>query len=162
MSGTARGVLALLGLLPLAGCYTYDPATLAEVSPPMRVQARLTAAEAERIGSFVPLEGRVLRGEVIQADEEAVLLLVPVTTNVVGTRVQTLEQRLRIPTGGITEIETRRLDRLKTGLLIGAGAAVVGGVVAASLDGGFRSDRPGGGGPAEVVIPFGLTFRFGR
>jgi hypothetical protein len=119
--------------------------------------------ELARLGSVLPAGGRVIEGEVLERAGGETLLLVPVTSEVVGARVETLHQRLLIPDGGIIEIESRRLDRLKTGLAVGAGAAVAGGIAAAALSGGFRSDRPGNGGtPPEMVIPVGFSIRLGR
>jgi hypothetical protein len=77
--------------------------------------------------------------------------------------VETLHQRLRIPDRGITEIESRRLDRFRTGLAVGAGIAVAAGVTAAALAAGYRSDRPGNGGtPPEVRFPVGWSIPVGR
>ncbi|MGH7446325.1 MAG: hypothetical protein ACREK1_01155 [Longimicrobiales bacterium] len=160
---TAARCLLVLWLTGLCGCYTYDPARLADVRAEMRVRARLSEEEVARLGSVVPSDGRVIEGEVLERAAGELLLLVPVTSDVVGTRVETLHQRLRIPDRGIIEIESRRLDRLKTALVLSAGVAVAGGIAAAALTGGYRSDRTGNGGtPPEMVIPVGFSIRFGR
>lgn len=160
---TAARCLLVLWLTSLCGCYTYDPARLGDVRAEMRVRARLSEAELARLGSVVPSDGRVIEGEVLERGGGELLLLVPVTTDVVGTRVATLHQRLRIPDSGIIEIEARRLDRLKTGLVLGAAAAVAGAIAVAALKRGYRSDRTGNGGtPPEMVVPAGFSIGLGR
>ncbi|MGH7129213.1 MAG: hypothetical protein ACREIV_11645 [Planctomycetaceae bacterium] len=147
----------------LSGCYTYHPATIEEVQPEARVRARLSPDEVSRLGSIVPIDGRLVEGEVLERGDGEMLLLVPVTSDVVGTRVETLHQRLRIPVSGVIDVELRHLDRLKTGLVVGAGVALAAGVAAAALSGGGRSDRPGTGEPpADLVIPLGFLIRVGR
>ena len=155
--------LAVILLASSSGCYTYDPARLTDVRAEMRVRARLTEDELGRLGIAVPGDGRVIEGEVLERSDGEMLLLVPIVTDVVGTRVETLHQRLRIPDRGITEIESRRLDRFRTGLAVGAGIAVAAGVTAAALAAGYRSDRPGNGGtPPEMWFPLGLSIPVGR
>ena len=129
--------LAVILLTSLCGCYTYDAARLADVRAEMRIRARLTEDELGRLGITVPGDGRVIEGEVLERSDGEMLLLVPIVTDVVGTRVETLNQRLRIPDRGITEIESRRLDRFRTGRAVGAGIAVAAGVTAAALAAGY-------------------------
>jgi hypothetical protein len=129
----------------------------------MRVRARLSTEELARLGSVLPTDGRLIEGEVLERSEGEMLLLVPITTDVVGARVQTLHQRLRVPDQGVIEVEARRLDRFKTGIVLGASIAAAAGIATAALAGGFRSDRPGdGGNPADLVIPIGFSIPFGR
>jgi hypothetical protein len=146
----------------LCGCYTYRPASLDDVPPNAHVRALLSAEELGRLGSVVPIASRYVEGELLERGTGEVLLLVPVTSDVVGARVQTLHQRVRIPAAGILDLELKQLDRWKTTLVIGAGAAALGGIAVAAFSGTGRSDRPGPGpGPNELVIPLG-AIRFGR
>lgn len=155
--------LAAILLASLCGCYTYDPARMTDMRADMRVRARLTEDEVTRLGSAMPDNGRVIEGQVLERTDGEMLLLVPIASDVVGTRVETLHQRLRIPDSSITEIEARRLDRLKTGFAIGAGIAVAAGVTAAALAAGYRSDREGNGGtPPEMRFPVGFSITLGR
>jgi hypothetical protein len=156
-------VAATLVLGALCGCYRYHPAQIEDVQPPMRVRALLSPEAFARVAEVVPVDGRTIEGEVLEHGNGELLLLVPVTSDVVGARVETLHQRLRVPAAGILDVERRELDRLQTGLVLGAGVVVATSVVIAALEIGGRSDRPGGPqGPLEIVIPIGFSLRLGR
>lgn len=151
---TLRSVSCTALLFALPACYSYVPVELDALNPGAELRARLSAVEAERLSEMLPVVDRVLEGRVLEGDGEAVLLLVPVATRQTGGGLQTLNQRLRLGRDQVVEVELKRLDRWRTGLLVTTGAVVVGVLAARILEGGRSGTRdPGTGDPPESVVP---------
>jgi len=74
----------------------------------------------------------------------------------VGTAQQKLNQRVSVAPGDLVELETRRLDRTRTGLVVGAVAIVGASVAINALRGSPSSDRPPTGSSTDSR---GLAFR---
>jgi hypothetical protein len=149
-------------LLAAAGCYAYAPVDPVAVRPGTGVRVRVSGAGADRLA---PLLGtghtRVLSGTLVDARADTMIVQVPtvVQAGVAGS-LETLHQRVSIPRSDMVELETRRLDRLRTGLAAGSAAFLIASVVARALEGDRGSDSPGNGnGGAETRIPF-AGFRF--
>jgi len=88
------------------------------------------------------------------------IIEVPTTASIgPGSTVQTLNQRISLAPSDVTEIETRTLDRTKTGAIVAAVAVGAGILVAKYLHDDPGVDRPPGGSPPENRIPV-LRFRF--
>lgn len=154
-----RFVLAGCLCLLSAGCYTYRPVDFDEVRVDSDVRARLTARQVDELNGVLPSESRVIEGRVLEENGSSYLLLVPVLAELRGARIETINQRLDIPRSGIVELEMRELDRLRTGIAIGAGAAVLGFVAWRSLRDPALGDSDPPGGPNDFVgfrIPFGF------
>lgn len=154
-----RFVLAGSLCLLSAGCYAYRPIGFDEVRVDSDVRARLTAEQVDALNGVLPAESRVIEGRVLQDNGSSFLLLVPVLAERRGARIESISQRLDIPRSGMVEVEMRELDRLRTGLAIGVGAAVLGFVAWRTLRDPALGDRDPNGGPAELVrfrIPFGF------
>ncbi len=152
---TWRGLLPAVCCLA-AGCYTYRAADPAELQPSAEVRARLTPDEAVRLGSIVPVDQRFLEGTVVERNGDSLMLLVPVSSELRGVRIETLHQRVQLPVAGIASVDLKRLDRARTGLLIGGAAVAVAAATIAALNAGGSSERPNPGpGPGEnrFVIP---------
>ena len=99
---------------------------------------------------MLPAGDRVIEGRVLERESDGVLLLVPVASALRGARVETINQRLSIRNTGFVEVEVRELDRVRTGLALGAGAVVVGVVVARMLDEAVNpGSQPGGPGTVD-------------
>lgn len=124
-----------------AGCYTYRPTDPAELQPSAEIRARLTTEETARLGTVVPVEQSMLEGTVVERSGDSLMLLVPVSSELRGMRVETLHQRVQVPVSGIAGADLRRLDRTRTGLLIGAAVAAVATATIAALSGGGSSKR---------------------
>ncbi len=154
---TARLLCAALGLATM-GCYSYQPIGLAELRRDMQLRARLSASLTEEVREFLPAEDRLIEGAFIENASDHLLLLVPVTHATRRGRVETLNQRLRLPHDGVLEIELRELDRVKTGTMSAAAAVLVGLVLYQTLQKGSSGNNPGGpGGPEDSIIPFRIT-----
>ncbi len=153
-----RGV-SLSMLVPIlcsAGCYSFQPLEIADLEPDMEVRARLSRTHAEELRELFPLNGSLIQGTVLEADETRLLLLAPVGNATRRGEVQTLNQRLEIAQQDLLEIELRTLDRWKTGALSAAGAFALGYILIETLSGGGSGNTPGGGtgGPQDSWIPF--------
>jgi hypothetical protein len=71
-----------------------------------------------------------------------------------GGAPERLHQRVSIPRADLLELETRKLDRVRTGALAGAATLVVGTVVIRAIRGDPGKEQlPGGDGGNEVRIP---------
>ena len=151
-------VLVLCGLA-VSGCYTYAPLETSSLAAGMDVRARVSSQMARELS---PLLGspdpRLLNGKVITAGDTLVLEVPSVLQAEVGSSVQTLHQRVSIPRPALLEIESRTLDRYKTGILAGAAGVLVGGyILRATVLNPGREGQPGTGGPGELTL-FRLRF----
>lgn len=151
------GAFAALALLVSAGCYKYAPIDPAELTVGSQARARVTLEQAATIGEITGSGDRVVAGEVVGLDDGSILLSVPTASVNAGLGTQLLFQRVNIPRTGIVEIETRRLDRARTGALVGIAAIAATYIVASQF---IAADDPDGGGkpqPDQIVVPL---FRF--
>jgi hypothetical protein len=145
----------ILAAIPLlVACYTYAPVETAAVQPGSEVRARVSASMARELAPLLGAEPRVLNGKVIGVGDTLVLEVPSVLQAEVGSSVQTLHQRVSIPRPSLMEIETRTLDRFKTGMIAGAAGLIVGSyVLRATVLNPGKEGQPGGGGPGEFTIP---------
>lgn len=158
---TAHAALLLAGLVGPAGCYRYVPADLAEVSPGRDVRLRVSPEETARFAAVIGPDTRTLEGRVVELTDSELMVEVPVVSNQVGSRIQTLNQRLDLARTGISFVEIRELDRTKTTIAVGGGAAIAGFILVKGLTGAFNAgnDDEGGSGN-ELVVPVFLRIRF--
>lgn len=141
----ARGMCCLPALLPLlAACYTHAPIEPSAVRAQTSIRARVNPATAKELEPLLGVrDARLVTGIVIAASPDTLIVEVPASVRAeVGNSVQTLKQRVAIPRTSIFELETRTIDRLRTGLVIGSASIVVGALIFRAAVGG-----PGDGGP---------------
>ncbi|GMV04958.1 MAG: hypothetical protein AMXMBFR53_12380 [Gemmatimonadota bacterium] len=155
MKARALGRGAVLALLALAsGCYTFAPTRPEEARPQQAVRVRLAPAEAARLADFADPSTRSLEGKLVEATGDSLLLLVPSLTELRGTRVETLHQRVQVGRAGILDMEVRNLDRPRTWLVSGLAFAAVVAIAVDQLSGNGGSEVvPPGGGPNDAVLP---------
>ncbi len=147
-----------LFLLGVAGCQTFQPTSFDRVSPGERVRARVNSAWADSLDALLQRDGRVVEGTVVEKPDGALLLEVPVQSELRGIEFQTINQRVRIPESAFVELELRELDRGRTlGVAALAGAIVAAFVVQQLSKESGGGTIPGGGGPVES--PVGPVFR---
>lgn len=150
--------LRLLSIFPaLAACYTYAPIEPAAIPAGTSVRARVSSTAADRLAALLgTTDARLLTGTLIDNGPDTMIVEVPTVTRAdVGSSVQTLHQRVAISRSELLEIETRQLDRLRTGALAGSAAVIVGAVVIKAIRGDPGTERPpGGGGGGEFRSPF--------
>lgn len=141
------------------GCYTFTPASPAELQPGQEVRFRLDAETAARLQD-VDLPGpRLLDGTFLSVDGDAFVVEAPVGTggDLRGARV--LIQQVDVPTRGVTSVELKSLDSFRTGALVAIGGAALTGVLLHLNASRGTEDGPGGETPeSRRVVPI---FRIG-
>jgi hypothetical protein len=149
---------SLLSVLPLlAGCYTYARMEPAAIRAGTSVRARVSSAAADRLAALLgTTEARLITGTLIDNGPDTMIVEVPTVMRAeVGSSMQTLHQRVSISRAELLEIETRKLDRFRTGAVVGSAAVVVGAVVIKAIRGDPGTERqPGGGNSGEFRSPF--------
>lgn len=149
----SRGA-TLLALALASGCYTFAPARMQDARPDQAVRVRLAPAGAVRLADFADPETRTVQGRMVEFSGDSLLLLVPSHTELRGTRVETLFQRVQVGRDEVLELELRYLDRPRTYLVTGLAAVAVGAFALDRLAGRGGSDVvPPGGGPNDALIP---------
>jgi hypothetical protein len=146
----AACVISLTG-----ACYTYTSIDPSAAVVGEGVRARITAPAATRLAPLLGTgETRVLTGKLVENGGNELIIEVPAVVEVgVGSSMQSLYQRVSIAKGEVVELEARKLDKLKTGALVAAGVAVVGGVVVKAASGGRGKEPLPGGGSTDSRIP---------
>lgn len=121
-----------------------------------QVRARISAAEAQRLGEVLGREERVLLGRVVGEESGGVLVQVPGLRPAPGQR---LDQRVLLPPAEILEIELRHLDRPRTFGLTAAVAAAGAFLLYSQFSSNAKrspgTDKPGGD---QVIIPVGRVW----
>src|SRR5215831_2872972 len=112
-----------------AGCYTYSTIDLASAAPGMEVRARVSAATAAQLGPSLGMsDARLLSGPIVQRDADGLTIRVPsAPMGTIGAQ-EGLFQQILINRSDLLELESRQLDRTRTGVMIGAafvGATVI-------------------------------------
>lgn len=146
----------------LAGCYSYAPLETSALRPGVDVRARVTAPTALQIAPLIGVaDARLFTGTVINAGTDTMIVEVPTTVRAdVGNAIQTLHQRVSVPRTSLLELETRRIDRWRTAVLVGGVAIGVGVIVVKSMRSNpGKEQMPGGGGPSEIRIPLSSLLR---
>jgi hypothetical protein len=159
VGGVAIAILLSAGA---SGCYHYQATTTDEIAIGTEVRARISLNAAERLEEIVATTdetGRMVEGRLIEREQTSLVVLVPTTPG--EPRSARLGQRLRFEAGDILALESKHLDRRRTGLLIGAGALLTAAVVIRQLrdSGEGLGPNPPNGGPTEIVVRAGLRLR---
>lgn len=158
-TGPVRALTLLV--LAFAGCYRYVPADRTALTPGRDVRVRINEAESSRFATILPDGARLVEGTVIQNGADTLLLDVPVASNVLGSRVETINQRLDFSRAGIVDIELRQLDRIKTAIVVGGGGGLGLFVLIKGLQGAFRGGDDNDNLPGDdIVVPVFLRIRF--
>lgn len=137
--------LRLIALLPaLAGCYTYAPIDTGAVKPGTDVRARVSGATADRLAPLLGVsDARLLTGKVSAVASDSIVIEVPTVNQAqVGGSIQTLHQRLSLERASILELESRRLDKLRTTATAGGALVAASALVAGALAVRGGKDKP--------------------
>lgn len=142
-----------------AGCYSYVPTRLESVEPGTSVRLRISPEEVTRLQEMRRSDDRVLDGVLLTRGSDEVLVETSVGSIDPTRGTRALNQRVGVSLSGIRDVELRRLDRFRTGALLGGGGVALGLIVAAQLQEG-RNDPDGiPDGPLEgrrFLLPIGL------
>ena len=155
-----------VGLAAVSGCYRYADVPIAQLQPGMDVRARLTASAVDRLARDSRAEARMLNGFTIsgtveQVGADSVLLAVPTALLEGDFRATVLTQDIALPRTDFVRAETQRLDKWKTGLILGGvGAGALAIIINSRRGSGHSGGIPVIGGPPENRVPVGLTWRF--
>lgn len=151
-----RRQLVLICLWPVvAGCYSYAPVKVADLTPGMGVRARVSAQASDRIAPLLgATSARDLRGTLVSVGPDTLIVEVPAPgvpdPDAIG---RVLNQRISLLRGEVLELETRSFDTWRTTAIVGATtvAAVV--VLLKIMRGEPGSAPPPGGGGTESIVP---------
>ncbi len=151
-----RGVrAAALGLtgLALSACYAYTGAPATGTRVGERVRVHVSGAEADRLEPMLGQSARTIEGDLLELADSAIALGVALPYQLDATTMASrAQQRIVIPRAEVQDLELRRLDKLRTSLLIGAGVAAVV-AIAASKGSSLFGGSGAGGSPNERRVP---------
>lgn len=146
---------AALGLMAwtLSACYTYTAAPLTAPRVGERVRVRVSGTEADRLEPTLGQSGRTIEGDLLEQADSIIALGVALPYQLDGsTMASRAQQRIVIPRTELQQLELRRLDKLRTSLLIGVGVAGVV-TIAASKGSSLFGGSGAGGSPNERRVP---------
>ena len=104
----------------IVGCYSYTPITPAAAPTGSEVRVQITGAASDRVGPLLhSFDTRVLIGSVVENNAGDMVLQVPLGAmpNVAETIVP-LQTRIPIGPADVVSLEQRKLDALRTTILI--------------------------------------------
>ncbi len=128
--------LLLSAQLALGGCYTYTRVEPGAVPTGSDVRVRVSEGVELKVGE-VPLreDGGTVEGKVVRAPTADTLFCdVLLGTPGEGAASRGLRGTVSIPAGAVESVEVRRLDRVRTGGLVGGGLVLAWVVVNAAFD----------------------------
>ena len=149
----ARG--AALGLMAgaLSACYTYTAAPSLGARVGERVRVRVSGAEADRLEPTLGQIGRTIEGDLLEQADSSIALGVALPYQLDATTMASrAQQRIVIPRAELQELALRRLDKVRTSLLVGIGVGAVV-AIAASKGSSLFGGGGGGGSPNERRVP---------
>ena len=154
-----------VGLVVLAGCYQYALTSFEAVTPGTEIRVTLSS---EKVLEMEPLLGRLLpqlEGEMLERRADALLLAVPQLQAGGSVAPSTrLRQRFWFEERDLIRLETKTLNRRRTGILMSVTGALVGYTLYWALGGGaVDTDEPPGSENGGIT-PFrpifgGISFR---
>ena len=153
-----RNVFLPFLCLLAAGCHTYRPGTVSDLSTGDRVRTLLTAEQHEELQEHLLGGDRLVEGTVVDATSAELLLEVPVLTVAEGIRVESYSQRLRIPLGGVADVEMRLLDWKRSSALAGVIGAAAGAIIWDQVRRRSRRGTTTPTGPLEGPIVIQIPF----
>lgn len=137
----------------LSACYSYAAAPASGARIGERVRVRVSGAEADRLESTLGQIDRTIEGDLLEQADSSIALGVALLYQMDGSAPASRAlQRIVIPRAELQEIALRRLDKVRTSLLVGAGVAAVV-AIAASQGSSLLGGGGGGGSPNEHRIP---------
>jgi hypothetical protein len=146
---TALGVTAWA----LSACYSYTAAPPSGARIGERVRVRVSGAEADRLEPTIGQSGRTIEGELLEQADSSIALGVALPSQMEASTVASRpQQRIVIPRAELQEVELRRLDKMRTSLLVGVGVGAVV-AIAASKGSSLLGGSGAGGSPNERRIP---------
>lgn len=148
-----RTILVILAGMTVSGCHTFQPTSIAELAPGQDIRVRISGAFSDSLSSILPGDLRSMEGAFVQSTATSVFLDVLVSSQYQGMRLQTLNQRVEIPTDELQGIEWKQLSRSRTGFAVGTVIAFAGAIVIGQLSGEKGGGSPPGTpGPVDYMV----------
>jgi hypothetical protein len=125
-------------LIPFcAACYTYQPIRPADATPGLSVRVDVSNETSARIAPLLGLpDVHTLTGTVIDNTNGTMIVEVPTVVRAgENNAVQSLYQRVTVQPGDVLGLQSRRLARARTAILVGAGAFAIGSYAVSALKG---------------------------
>lgn len=146
-------LLALAAALAAPGCYAYLPSSPQEIAPGDGVRLRLSAEEAMRYQDLRLANPRLLEGTLVDRSGSELMVEASIGAGDASRGSRVLLQRVTVPLAGIVDVERKHLDRFKTGLVVGGGAAVFTAILVQRATGSGSEDPPGNEVPEARRVP---------
>jgi hypothetical protein len=149
------GLAGAIALQP--ACYRYVPAELGAVPLGGHLRAVVHEAAAEQLHATYGISGTMLDGRLVGRAGDVLTLSVPSVP--LGSPLEThaLYQEIPLTAADLVGVEVRKLDAVRTGALVAAGAAATAAITAGALSGVFGRTISGtGGGSSEHVRAWGV------
>ena len=124
--------LLLVASLAFSGCYMYVPSSPREVSPGDPVRFRLTADEAARHRDLRLPNPGLIEGTLVERGDAERVHDAHVGRAGAAEEFREMVKEVSIPLSGILDVELRKLDSTKAGLLVLGGAVALAAVVVTS------------------------------
>jgi len=147
-----RGVLPLL-LACTSGCFSYVRSEVQAVPVGERVRLHLSADGMTELRDLSSDAEPVVTGTLMRREAGEVVLRI--SEGGAYPYAAPLGQDVRIPVGGIVQLEQRRLDPLRTGLMAGGSVALGAAVLLSIIDDAFGNELPPTSGDPQLRIPIG-------
>jgi hypothetical protein len=142
-----------VALWTLSACYSYVTVPPGGAKVGERVRVRVSGAEAERLEPLLGGTARNFEGELLEQGDTNIALRVALPMQLEsGVHGEQAQQRIVISRADLQDIELRRLDKLRTSLLLGGGVAVVA-TVATIRGTTLLGSRGSGSSPNESRSP---------
>ncbi len=121
----ATRLLVLAAAFAASGCFAYVPSSPQELVPGEAVRLRLSAQEAMRYADLRLADPRSMEGKYLERSGAELMIEATVSPSDRERGTQLLVQRVTVPLTGILDVEKKKLDNVRTGLVVGGGAALV-------------------------------------
>jgi hypothetical protein len=147
--GAALGLVAFA----LSACYSYAAAPPSGARVGERVRVRVSGAAADRLEPTLGHSDRTIEGDLLEQADSSIALGVALPNQMgAGTMTSRPQQRIVIARAELQELELRRLDKVRTSLLVGVGVGAVV-AIAASKGSSLLGGSGAGGSPNERRVP---------
>jgi len=137
-----------LAVLLLAGCFTYVPYEQATPRAGDHVTADLTPGGSEELARLVGPRVGSVRGQVLTADGNSMLLSVSSTTSYDDQTTDWKGEQVAVPLGNVNQILTKKFSAGRTLMLTAAvvGVGILGAKILTGVDQSNHNGSTGGGG----------------
>jgi hypothetical protein len=148
-----RTLALLCGTSMLGGCYTYATVSPAAVPVGSEVRAHVTAGEADRAETVLGYRSTTLEGRLMERRADGqILVRVPGQTFSSSGQTRRFYQRLTLTPADVLDMQTRKLNMIRTGTLAAVGVAALVLIVKSALGGQAGGTLTTGGTTRHDVV----------